>query len=1326
MTKLIRPRRLWYQDHQGEIVTLEQTALLKRPEPLVILGEAGMGKTELGKWLAEVGPGYAGCTARQVLRRGARAFLGNATTLVIDALDEVGTKSEGDAVDAVLAKLAEADFPRFVLTCRVADWRNATALSALREDYPDRQPLVLHLEQLDRNDMVAILADRLDQIGDADAPEAETVINHFEDRNLSGFLGNPQTLELVARAVGDGHLPHTKAELFAKAVDVLRKEHRDEKIALQPDEAASLDAAGAAFAALILTGAEAVARGIANLNEDELPWSEVAALPGAAALEAIVGSRLFAGKSAERFTYWHRSIGEYLGARWLASRVQTTLDRQRLLQLFHADALVPASLRGLHGWLANHGDQEIALAVIARDPMGVIEYGDADSLGIESARALLAALRQLAKHDPHFREWRTYSIGSLMQLPLLPEIREIVVDPSVELGLRLLLLHAVPGSPLAAPLRDDLRHILLSNKEPYVNRFLAAKALASLGGEDWQALIQQLRQEDTDDSVRLGLEIAVELEGTPISDDLLISLVLRRAQFDSGTIMLFGALDRALPEDRLDGFLDAFVAALPQLGNRHDRLSNNELTDLGYDLIARRLKLGPVEPLRLWNWLRPFDEEIGFARDVRREVHDLIRTDDELRRAIQVHVLFEEPGDKTLWERAWRLTSRSPGFAPTPEDVLVLFDRLDPNEREGDRWRDLVMLVRHSEVDGRAVRDRAKEFVANRPDMLAWIDKLATPDPPEWQVKQEKERRRRDAKRAVQWQEHRQSFLPHIEGMRRGEFQYLLNPARAYLKQFHDIGDDLQAHERIARWLGDDIADAAHQGFEAFLLSNEPPTAQQVADSHAQSRRFHATHIMVAGLWERFRRLAGRAFDGLSDDRLLTTFHELGYFKTGEHAGLDGLEEAVAAEVERRGLFETATRQWIEPQIAARSSHVDRLYGLMRDDKRQALATELAEEWLNRFPDMAGEPEAELIDRLLQAGRFDTLRTLEAARRQEEITQERRANWDAVAFAVDFEAQRDRLEVVARTDPNWLWSLRRRVGGDRWRTLSLRLSPAQLAWIVRTFRDSFPHSDYPSGVYGGDTNPWDASQFFLTIANRLADDTSEPAVSALAELVHAPTDSYTTLLRALAAEQARKVVQERYRPVSLSELRAVVEHKPPTTVADLQASMVALLAAAQNRVRSSPDDAWHGFYDDNGEPRDEERCRDHLLTVLGMHPEGINLMPEGHLADDKRADIIASRAKMRLPVEIKGQWHSKLWSAAGDQLERLYAVDYAAERRGIYLVIWFGHDVPESKKPRAAAKGQRRPRTPDQLRADLIKGSQAAQDGSIEVVVLDLSRAVAC
>lgn len=101
-----------------------------------------------------------------------------------------------------------------------------------------------------------------------------------------------------------------------------------------------------------------------------------------------------------------------------------------------------------------------------------------------------------------------------------------------------------------------------------------------------------------------------------------------------------------------------------------------------------------------------------------------------------------------------------------------------------------------------------------------------------------------------------------------------------------------------------------------------------------------------------------------------------------------------------------------------------------------------------------------------------------------------------------------------------------------------------------------------------------------------------------------------------------------------------------------------MLAQIQKRVIGDPADPWRGFYGEGGTPFGEERCRDHLLTMLGPRPEGIDLAPEGHMANDKRADISATLSGMRVPVEIKGQWHKDLWHAADTQLDRLYASDY--------------------------------------------------------------------
>ena len=126
----------------------------------------------------------------------------------------------------------------------------------------------------------------------------------------------------------------------------------------------------------------------------------------------------------------------------------------------------------------------------------------------------------------------------------------------------------------------------------------------------------------------------------------------------------------------------------------------------------------------------------------------------------------------------------------------------------------MLWFVRTAGDEGRAVREAAKPFAAHRADLTEWIDGLAEPQEPKWKRKQEEAARKRKAERAVAHAEHRRGFIENLDAMRRGGFRYVISPARAYLSQFRDIGEDIPAHERVADWVGADVAEAAHEGFE--------------------------------------------------------------------------------------------------------------------------------------------------------------------------------------------------------------------------------------------------------------------------------------------------------------------------------------------------------------------------------------------------------------------------------------------------------------------------------------------------------------------------------
>lgn len=1309
-------RRLWYVDKDGQH-WLEQGDLLTRTEPLIILGEPGMGKTELLKAIGGE-HGNAFCRATQLINRSRpETLIGNAKRLVVDALDEVAAQSQGDAVDLVLQKLGQLDYPPFVLSCRVAEWRSATASGAIAEQY-ESTPLEVHLEPLTRDEQLRLLTELT-----GNAERARVLRDHFATFGPD-FLGNPQTLELIA-ALPAHALPRTTVELFEQAIETLRKERNPVKEAL-PREAA-LNAAGAAFAGLILSGNGRIVdkpSGLIDPGDKALPLAEVEAFDHGHVRRAA-DTKLFAADRSEGLTYAHRRVGEFVGARWLAERADTRAKRRRLLEQFSSHGLVPASLRGLHAWLAR--DARLADAVIDADPMGVVEYGDAEALTAAQARRLFVALERLAAENPRFMDWREYRAASLVTPPLMAEVERVVRDPDAEFGLRALLLQQLKGAATAEDLRHLLRQIMLDETQPYGIRQPSAMALVSLGGEDWPALLEQLRCHAREDSLRLAHELLDDIGLETLSDEQIVAIILARdglslcpigAEPERNTVMSFYRLAKHVPVARLDGLLDLFAAYAEELLPKHVGFEENDLIDLQYALALKRLENdGSVDPLRLWCWIKPFDEENSYRREQGKALADWLKANAPVRQAIQRHVLLDEVSGKDVWQRAWPLHRDALDLYPTQDEIVALLKSMDLAD---PRWREVLDLGRTWGEEGRPLREAATRFAVGNPEDLAWIEAKSERPVPEWERKQEERARKRDAERTAKHAEHRREFLAKIEGIRAGEYGLILALAQAYLKRFQDIGDGVPAHERVAEWVGEEIAAAAHEGFEAFLQARPPhPRAAEIARSFAESKRWSAGDIIVAALAERVR-TKERPFEGLSSERLAAGLFECWHRMIDDHAGLKELGPLLEAELKRRGQWRRVVRLYVEPQLRRRKQHVDRLYAIMRVDD-VGLGANLAEDWLTRFANMSGEAEVEMIDRLIRSNRRDALRALLADRQGKALDDERRRNWEAVALIVDFDAARARLGNAI--EPELLWHLRARIGGRGYHEdgdgSPTFLSVDQVAWMIATFRALWPSTGRPGSVTTGDTNPWDASDHIRALITRLGNDVSPEAVRALAALRDAPEDGYTWALRTVAAEQRQKQADEGYTPPTLDQIKTVLDAGPPASVADLRAIVVDELEELGRRLRGSSEDEVDLFWTDDDKPRSENECRDRVVTLLRGHlaPLAIYPMDEADMPHGKRADIVFYHNALWLPVEAKRQQHPDLWHAIEQQLERLYTGHWQAEGQGVFLVFWFGSMANVPARPDGGPK----PTTSAELQAAL-DAHPAVKAGRVQVVVLDLSR----
>ena len=362
-------------------------------EAYVLLGAPGAGKTVAFKREAAAA---GGCFVR------ARDFITYADrpewhggTLFIDGLDEkrAGSADRRTPLDAIRAKLFALGSPRFRLSCREADWFGAPDRTSLSSAAPGTSVDVLRLDPLTDDDVRAILRHR--GVGDVDGFLA-TARRH----GVESWMRNPQALEMLVEAMGDGAWPATRRETFERGCRALGRERNPEHrlaSAQRPSREEVLATAGRLCAVLLLTGEAEYAvdddgaGGLLPLTAFEEPGQE--------RIGGVCRTLLFEvqdGRVAPR----HRHVAEFLGGRYLAGLVDGTLPVGRVLaHLTGFDGGVASELRGLAAWLAAFSVKARA-EIIERDPLGVVLYGDVKGFSRAEKKAMIRGLEGVAAEDP--------------------------------------------------------------------------------------------------------------------------------------------------------------------------------------------------------------------------------------------------------------------------------------------------------------------------------------------------------------------------------------------------------------------------------------------------------------------------------------------------------------------------------------------------------------------------------------------------------------------------------------------------------------------------------------------------------------------------------------------------------------------------------------------------------------------------------------------------------------------------------------------------------------------------------------------------------------
>ena len=1333
----------------------------------VLLGPPGAGKTTVFRQLAERQGGQC-VTARDFLTFGDRPEWRD-TTLFIDGLDETraGTTDGRTPMDNIRAKLERMGRPLFRLSCREADWFGASDRNHLKQVSPSGAVKVLRLDPLSDQDINHILR------GIPEIEDPEAFVAAAQGRGLHGLLVNPQSLKMLAVAVGAaGVWPETRTRAFKMACRTLLSEHNEEHLIARPDRNGVddlMNAAGRLCAIQLLTGAAGYSL---SGNTGDPDFLELGSVPGEdrTLLRSCLQSKLFEIPTQHRAIPVHRQIAEFLAARYLAVLVDDGLPVGRILALITGcDGVVVSELRGLSAWLAAHSKSSRA-EVIAHDPLGTVLYGDAKHFSSEEIRLLLDGIkRQIAANPRLIATVRLDSrLGDLVSSDMENQVHEILTAPAREdswhsfIGVLLeALLHGEPLPTLADPLKELIRDG--TRRQGIRDRAIGAFMRHHRNGTQALTELKELTADvhagmvpDPDDSL-LGRLLST-LYPEAISEREIMQF-LRVPQLPHSCDAYRWFWIKRLPwkstnRDRLAALLDELAERYASLlsDNRTRGLPAIFMRQLPSILLARFLELSgdDVDLSRLFRWLEPIAKAGGQNFGQSQEIRTWLKRHPAAWKTLlamciercsersgckdphhfQICMRKEElgrllgaarPPDFGLWclDQAVAATNQTAAEWLIGEAAESLHYRRTAEglsrEAVSIRLADFIRLS--GAFDRRMVELEARESdrVSSEPHAQAQLQN----EQPDWhdQVK------------------------PHEEELRgnMASPQLLHELAKVYFGEYLDVLGNSPRERLNALLAGDEgLVDAVLSGFRTTIDRDDLPTDKKVIRLGIANRTHYLALPFLAGLEERARGVSSGEVD-LDQVRLrlaLAIHYTVPMWPTERsHAGrwprwftwtLSKHPDIVADVLVRSALS----------QLRKGGESLAGIQELADSLDHARVARLAAMPLLSQFPVRCASGQLPDLNSLLLAARRHCdndalLELIDGKHADHRMSVAQRVCWLAAGLCIAPESYTGRLESYVAGKERRIRFLAEAMVSQFDTSSDLmkcQQSVPAFRLLIQLIGTSFrPYSlsadDDKGGLMILEMN---VAGWVRSVIEQLAAISTEDASLAL-EALSSDNDlrPWRSLLMDAAHRQKAARREAEFAYGDTAPVLKTLDGGAPANAADLLALTLEHLDEIASAIRGGNTSDWKQYwnvdsYNRPKNPRPEDACRDTLLSDLGSRLKSlcVEAQPEGRYANDKRADIRVSYAGFNVPVEIKRSCHRDLWSAVRSQLIARYAIDPGTEGHGIYLVFWFGDTEgcrpapPEAGSPTVSSV---------ELENRLASTLSADEKRKIKVRVIDVS-----
>lgn len=1317
-----------------------QTAAELRPcHGYILLGDAGMGKSTLFRAECEaLGEATIYESVQDFLdlydNRSPEEFIGK--TLFLDGLDEARCQGEQSITSALRKLLNKLNRPRFRLSCRAAEWLGQTDQQAFAKLLPSGEQLfIAHLHPFSRNDVIQHLRNH--------ALEAETFIQQAETVGLSELLHNPQTLNMLIAAVdGEQGWPHSKREVFELACRKLAEEHNAiHQLKGQSPVDSLLEAAGYWYATMLLSGRYRASTSLPDSNEllslHTSPGFANPQLP----LTSVLHSRLFQSNGRGEYFYPHRSVAEYLAARFINQRLGAGLPLLRVWSLLcGVDGGVVSNLRGLYGWLASLVGTAHHREVIEKDPIALLVYGDAVHFSHGSKTLLIEALQQHIRQHPGFRssgdpsQWINQAMGALATSDMEDIFRDYLEqldETEDKQQLAGCLLNAIEYGNNMPALQQVLVGIVRNDSNwGGVRRYAMQALLAHAANVDVSLnLLEAFRGGEASDPDRemIGSILGAYYPHQVPPDRVLHYFLPERNSNLIGFYRHFWSY--TLPELTPPECLPALISQATQidLSDLHDPHGRYEFDDMLGKLLAHTLaKQGETLPIAtLGQWLLA-DLNYLQRQSAMEAINAWARQYPARHQELLIHALRTAPSDDPLYN-FWPIWHR----IKRPEWIWLWVITTVSKAELADIRTQLFELAKWG-LYGKAPYDLDDLYrlTQSYPELEGQLNDLVCSLTEEnWQYEDAKRSRKQKATHKAELKANNQ----HINARRKQLTEDTATPrdldwlARQYwdaLPTSLNKEQSLTPLENLCIVLDDDeeLALLAVQALSNTLQRPDLPNPDELISLQLDSRRSLFFWACMT---------AARELHGRSAQHFLAL--------PTEQLSMLAMMVLIGSDVPDRAWHQTLLVK--RPDIVSRvylhylsrmlpSNHY--IYGtgyLLNDEHYADVARQLLPALFLSMPEHISAKGWDAVRQLWLAGIKHTDTAAQRSWLNRQLTspclkRQHRAALLAMALALDpatyqqavndFTASPTRTRLLARA----LVACEEGRRLEQWPEELLSRQLAQLAAI------------YPPPVFEADIIPLetDISSMINGMIRVLSSKSSDSTAPAIRHLLALPAlQPWHWQLRTALSEHQTQRRRSLFHMPSPAQVAATLNNAAPNGIADLQAMIVHELQQLAKQVRDGSGGLYHLFWgeDQHGRSAAPARVENSGQKVLAFIFNErfarleLSAITECAYADGKRADISIEYARLgiRLPIEIKRSSHRELWTAVSDQLVRRYARDPGSLGYGIYLVLWFGaDDVTSPPKP------LQKPTTAGELEQMLIDRLSEAERPVIKVCVLDVAK----